>query len=61
MACYKFKMNELEYRVVDALDLEDALERTGIAKDDSYELIEGDDFNGKWLMSTIADQVSFGS
>ena len=61
MPRYKFKISELEYRTVDAFDLEDALERAGIAKDDPYELIEGDDFYEKCLMAAIADDVFFGS
>jgi hypothetical protein len=61
MPHYKFKINELEYRTVDAFDLDDALERAGITKDDPYELVEGDDFNNKCLMSAIADEVLFGS
>ena len=60
MPRYKFKINQLEYRTVDAFDLEDALERAGIAKDDPYELLEGDDFDEKCLMSAIADGVLFG-
>jgi hypothetical protein len=59
MPRFKFKINELEYRTVDAFDLDDALERTGITKDDSYELIEGDDFDEKCLMSAIGDEVLF--
>ena len=56
MAQYTFKINELEYRTVDAFDLDDALERAGIAKDD-YELIESDDFEEKCFMSAIADEI----
>ena len=56
MPRYTFKINELEYRTVDAFDLDDALERAGIAKDD-YELIESDDFEEKCFMSAIADEI----
>ena len=56
MPRYKFKINELEYRTVDAFDLDDALDRTGIARDDPYELVEGDDFGEKCLMSAIANE-----
>ncbi len=58
MPQYTFKINELEYRTVDALDLDDALEHAGIAKDDPYELIEGDDFDDKCLMSAITQTVA---
>jgi hypothetical protein len=61
MPKYTFKINNLEYRTVDAFDLDDALERTGIAKDDSYELVEGDDFEEKYFMSAITDDILFGS
>jgi len=61
MPHYKFKINELEYRTVDAFDLDDALERAGIARDKPYELVEGDDFDGKCFMSAITDTVLFGS
>ena len=42
MPRYTFKINELEYRTVDASDLEDALERVGI-EDDRYELVKEED------------------
>ena len=48
-------ISELAYRAIDPFDLDDALERSGIAKNDSYELVEGDDFDEKCLMSAIAD------
>jgi predicted transposase YdaD len=57
MPQYTFKINELEYRTVDALDLDDALEHAGIAKDDPYELIWGDDFDDKYLISAITDEI----
>lgn len=60
MPRYTFKLNDLEYRTVDALDLDDALERAGIAEGDRYELVEGDDFEDRCLMSAIADEVLFG-
>lgn len=61
MPRYTFKLNDLEYRTVDALDLDDALERAGISEGDTYELIEGDDFGTKCLMSAITDEILFGS
>jgi len=61
MPRYTFKINELDYRTVDALDLDDAKERAGITKDDTYELTEGDDFDDKCLISAITDEVLFGS
>lgn len=60
MPRYTFKISDLEYRTVDAVDLDDALERAGIKEGDTYELIEGDDFNEKCLMSAITDDILFG-
>ncbi|MEI6153713.1 MAG: hypothetical protein WCQ90_06470 [Deltaproteobacteria bacterium] len=48
MPRYTFKINELEYRTVDASDLEDALERAGIEKDDRYELVKEEDVIGNY-------------
>ncbi len=61
MPQYTFKINNLENRTVDAFDLDDALERAGIAKDDPYELVEGDDFKNKCFMAAITDEILFGS
>lgn len=61
MPRYTFKISELDYRRVDALDIDDALERAGIRKDDPYELTEEDDFNDKCLISAITDEILFGS
>jgi hypothetical protein len=61
MPQYTFKINALESRTVDAFDLDDALEKAGIAKDDLYELVEGDDFENKCFMAAITDEVLFGS
>jgi hypothetical protein len=61
MPRFKFKINELEYRTVDAFDLDDALERAGIDRNDPCELVEGDDFDEKCLMSAITDEIFFGS
>ena len=61
MPRYTFKVSDLEYRTVDALDLDDALERAGIGKDSSYELEETDDFSNKCLISAITDEILFGS
>jgi len=61
MPRYTFKVSNLEYRTVDALDLDDALERAGIEKDSFYELGASEDFSGKCLMSAIADEILFGS
>lgn len=55
MPRYTFKVSNLEYRTVDALDLDDALERAGIEKDSSYGLEEGDDFSNRCLMSATVD------
>jgi hypothetical protein len=61
MPHYRFKINELECRTLDTFDIDDALERAGIAKDDPNELVEGDDFDEKCFISAIADEVLFGS
>lgn len=61
MPHYKFKINGLEYPTVDALALDDALEHAGIAKSDSYELLEGEDFDDKRLITAITDEMLFGS
>jgi hypothetical protein len=61
MAQYTFKINELENRTADALDLDDALERAGIAKGDPYELVEDDEFENKCFMAAITDEILFGS
>jgi len=47
MSRYTFKINNTEYITVDAPSLEEALEQAGIKEDDSYEVIEGDNFNDK--------------
>ncbi|MCX5814006.1 MAG: hypothetical protein NT178_15895 [Proteobacteria bacterium] len=60
MPQYTFKINNLESRTVDAFDLVDALERSGIAKGDPYELVEEDDFENKCLLSAITDEMLFG-
>ena len=61
MSRYTFKINNTEYITVDAPSLEEALEQAGIKEDDSYEVIEGDNFNDKWLISVITDEILFGS
>ncbi len=61
MPRYTFKINETNYRTVDAPDIDDALERAGIGKDDPYELTEEDDFHDKCLISAITDEILFGS
>ncbi len=61
MSQYTFKINELENRTVDAFDLDEALEKAGIAKYDPYELVEGDDFKNKCFMAAITDEILFGS
>ena len=38
MPRYTFKTSEVEYRIVDALDLDDAMERAGIEKDGPFGL-----------------------
>ena len=60
MPRYTFKISDLEYRTVDAFDLEDALERAGIKNGDYYELVEGDDFENRCFLSAITDDIFFG-
>ena len=57
MAQYTFKINDLGYRTVDAFELDEALERAGIAKGDPYKLVEGDGFEDKCFISTITDEM----
>ena len=57
MPQYTFKINYPENRTVDAFDLDDALEKAGIAKGDPYELVEEDDFENKCFMSAITDEI----
>lgn len=57
MPHYKFKINYLENRTVDAFDLDEALRRAGISKYDPYELVEGDDFEEKCFMAAITDEI----
>jgi hypothetical protein len=61
MSRYTFQVNNTEYITVDAPSLKEALEQAGIKEDDSYEIIEGDDFDGKRLISAITDDILFGS
>jgi len=60
MPQYTFKINYLENRTVDAVDLDEALEEAGIAKDDPYELVEEDDFENKCFIAVITDEIIFG-
>ena len=60
MPRYTFKISELEYRTVDAFDLDDALERAGIEKESFFEVEEGDDFSDKCIVSAITDEMLFG-
>lgn len=61
MPQYTFKINELENRTVEVYNIDDAMEKAGIAKDDPYELVEGDDFEDKCFMTAITDEILFGS
>ena len=60
MPQYTFKISNLENRTVDAFDLDDALEKAGIAKGDPYELVEEDDFDNKCFMAAITGEILFG-
>ena len=61
MSRYTFQVNNTEYITVDAPSLEEALEQAGIKEDDSYEIIEGNDFEDRCLISAITDDILFGS
>jgi hypothetical protein len=61
MSRYTFQVNNTEYITVDAPSLEEALEQAGIKDHDSYEIIEGDDSKDRCLISTITDDILFGS
>jgi len=60
MLQYTFKIND-EYRTVEAFDLEEALKEVGIEENDDYEIVEGDSFKNKCLMSAFTDEILFGS
>jgi hypothetical protein len=60
MPRYKFKIDDIRYETVDAMDLDDALERAGIRKGDHYELIEENDFDDRCLLAAITDEILFG-
>lgn len=59
MPRYTFKINELEYRTVDALDLDDARERAGITElePDCCTSDENDDFCDQCFITAIIDEV----
>jgi hypothetical protein len=61
MSRYTFQVNNTEYITVDAPSLEEALEQAGIKEHDSYEIIEGNDFEDRCLISAITDDILFGS
>ncbi len=60
MSRYKFRVNGTEYITVDAPSLKEALEQAGIKEDESFEIVEGDDFNDRSLKSAITDDILFG-
>jgi len=60
MSRYTFRINETEYISVDASSLKEALEQAGIKEDESYEIVEGDDFKDRRLKSAITDDILFG-
>ncbi len=60
MSQYKFRVNDTEYITVDAPSLKEALEQAGIKEDDSYEIVEGDDFKDRSIKSAITDDSLFG-
>jgi hypothetical protein len=61
MSRYNFRVNDTEYITVDAFSLVEALEQAGIKEDDSYKILEGNDFNDRCLKSAITDDILFGS
>ena len=61
MSRYNFRVNDTEYITGTAPSLEQALEQAGIKEDESYEIVEGDDFKDRRLKSAITDDILFGS
>ena len=60
MPQWTFRIND-GYRTVDAFDLNEALKEANLTEFDDYEIIEGDDFEDRCLMSAITDDILFGS
>ncbi len=60
MSRYKFRVNDTEFITVEAPFLEEALEQAATEEDDSYEIVEGDNFNDRGLKSVITDDILFG-
>ena len=60
MTMYTFCING-EYKTVEAEDLEGALKEAGIKEGDEYDLVETDSFEDKCFISTITDEILFGS
>lgn len=59
MQQWTFRIND-EYRTVEAYDLDEARNKAGLTALDDYELIEGDDFEDRCLISAITDDILFG-
>jgi len=59
MPQWTFRIND-EYRTVDAFDLNEALKEANLSEFDDYEIIEGDDFEDRCLISAITDDILFG-
>jgi hypothetical protein len=60
MTQYPFYVNG-EYKTVEADTEEDAIKAAGIVEGDAYDLVETDSFDDKYLLSTISDDILFGS
>jgi hypothetical protein len=60
MSQYTFKIN-YEYRTFKVFDLEEVLKEAGIDENGGYEIVEGDNFDDKRLMSAITDEILFSS
>lgn len=60
MPTYTFKTGLDEYITVDAIDINEALNKAGIDVYDTYELIESDEFEDRCLISAITDEILFG-
>jgi len=60
MTTYTFYING-EYKSVEADTEEEAIKKAGIGEGDAYDLVETDSFNDKCFLSTITDEILFGS
>jgi hypothetical protein len=57
---YTFYVNGL-HKTVEADSEEEAMKEARIKEDDSYELVETESFDDKCFLSTISDEILFGT